>query len=115
MLDSFKGFSLIMWRCNSGLCLPFISPLIECDLEIFFIPLSAIIHINKFYLITLFFKLVYLNLFEKFKVFAGKEQNIMGSIYLKYKYKFDIFIPTLLKYNEKYCDDVWFRFLKAFG
>ena len=56
-----------------------------------------------------------LNLFDKFKVFSGKDQYIMGSIYLKYKYKFDIFIPTLMNYNEKYCNDVWFRFLKAFG
>ena len=56
-----------------------------------------------------------LNQFDKYKVFAGKDQYIMGSIYLKYKYKFDIFIPTLMEYNEKYCHDVWFRFLKAFG
>ena len=40
-----------------------------------------------------------LNLFEKFKVFAGKDQNIMSSIYMKYKYKFDIFIPR--EYNNK--------------
>jgi hypothetical protein len=56
-----------------------------------------------------------LNLFEKFKVFAGKDQYIMGSIYLKYKYKFDIFIPKNESYNERYCDDIWFRFLKLFG
>jgi hypothetical protein len=57
-----------------------------------------------------------LNQFEKYKVFAGKDQYIMGSIYLKYKYKFDIFIPTNMDYNEiYYCNDIWFRFLKAFG
>jgi hypothetical protein len=56
-----------------------------------------------------------LNQFDKYKVFAGKDQYIMGSIYLKYKYKFDIFIPTSMDYNEIYCNDIWFRFLKAFG
>jgi hypothetical protein len=56
-----------------------------------------------------------LNQFEKYKVFAGKDQYIMGSIYLKYKYKFDIFIPINMNYNEFYCNDIWFRFLKAFG
>ena len=56
-----------------------------------------------------------LNQFDKHKVFAGKDQYIMGSIYLKYKYKFDIFIPTSMNYNEFYCNDIWFRFLKAFG
>ena len=56
-----------------------------------------------------------LNQFEKYKIFSGKDQYIMGSIYLKYKYKFDIFIPTNMEYNEKYCNDIWFRFLKAFG
>uniref|UniRef100_A0A6C0I5F9 Uncharacterized protein n=1 Tax=viral metagenome TaxID=1070528 RepID=A0A6C0I5F9_9ZZZZ len=56
-----------------------------------------------------------LNLFEKYKVFAGKDQYIMGSIYLKYQYKFDIFIPSNMKYDECYCNDIWFRFLKAFG
>ena len=60
-----------------------------------------------------------LNLFDKYKVFAGKDQYIMGSIYLKYKYKFDIFIPILMtnknNNNFNYCDDVWFRFIKEFG
>jgi hypothetical protein len=55
-----------------------------------------------------------LNLFEKFKVFAGKDQNIMSSIYMKYKYKFDIFIPR--EYNNKVnITDIWFKFLEIFG
>jgi len=56
-----------------------------------------------------------LNQFEKYKIFAGKDQYIMGSIYLKYKYNFDIFIPKNLFYTDNYCNDIWFRFLKAFG
>ena len=56
-----------------------------------------------------------LNQFEKYKIFAGKDQYIMGSIYLKYKYNFDIFIPKNLFYTYIYCNDIWFRFLKAFG
>ena len=40
-----------------------------------------------------------LNQFEKYKVFAGKDQYIMGSIYLKYKYYFDTFIPKNNIYN----------------
>lgn len=56
-----------------------------------------------------------LNLFEKYNVFAGKDQYIMGSIYLKYKYKFDIFIPKNVNYNYKFCNDIWFRFLKYYS
>jgi hypothetical protein len=56
-----------------------------------------------------------LNLFDNYKVFSGKDQYIMGSIYLKYKYKFDIFIPKYIKNDNKYCNDIWFRFLIHFG
>lgn len=57
-----------------------------------------------------------LNLFEKFKVFSGKDQNIMGTIVIKNKDKFDYFIPDY--YNDTrthLCDNIWFRFLKIFG
>ena len=56
-----------------------------------------------------------LNQFEKYKIFAGKDQYIMGSIYLKYKYKFDVFLPKNINYRDSYCNDIWFRFLKYFG
>lgn len=56
-----------------------------------------------------------LNQFEKYKIFAGKDQYIMGSIYLKYKYKFDVFLPNNMNYTDLYCNNIWFRFLKQFG
>ena len=59
-----------------------------------------------------------LNLFEKFKVFSGKDQNIMGLIVIKNMNKFDYFILDRYidtKNNIHLCDEVWFRFLKIFG
>lgn len=56
-----------------------------------------------------------LNLFDKYGIFSGKDQYIMGSIYLKYKYKFDIFIPKNKNYNNNFCNDIWFRFLNEFS
>jgi hypothetical protein len=62
--------------------------------------------------------------FKKYKLFAGKDQYIMGCIYLKYKYKFNTIQPYLFNITEemlrqqpnlKLGEDPWFRYLVIFN
>lgn len=62
--------------------------------------------------------------FKKYNLFSGKEQNIMGSIFLRYKYKFNIIQPSLFNITEeiikqqphlKLGEDPWFRYLVIFN
>lgn len=62
--------------------------------------------------------------FKKYKIFSGKDQYVMGSIFLRYKYKFNIIQPCFLNINEemirqqsylKLGEDPWFRYLVIFN
>lgn len=56
-----------------------------------------------------------LNLFQKFKIFSGKDQYIMGSIYLRYKNKFELFFPSLYIFDNHICHDNWFKFIHIYS
>lgn len=62
--------------------------------------------------------------FKKYKLFSGKDQYLMGCIFLKYKYKFNIIHPYLFNITEdmikqqpnlKLGEDPWFRYLVIFN
>jgi len=62
--------------------------------------------------------------FKKYNIFSGKDQYVMGSIFLRYKYKFNIIQPSLFNITEemirqqphlKFGEDPWFRYLVIFN